>query len=106
MLYKFRLIALLTALRLSRCVTGATLKAETKATWDAYLETKTAEMQARLKEVFFPPPPPLSLSLFFFFFLPLHPAYRRSRSRTRSLWAHPRLARRRICAERNDRRHS
>ena len=48
--YQFRLIALLTVLWLSRCVTGATLKAETKATWDAYLETKTTEMQARLKE--------------------------------------------------------
>jgi hypothetical protein len=47
--YQFRAIAALTTLCLGQCVTGATLKSETKETWDAYLKTRIAEMQARLK---------------------------------------------------------
>lgn len=42
-------MALLAALWLIRCVHGASLKEETKETWGAYLETRMAEMQARLK---------------------------------------------------------
>jgi hypothetical protein len=48
--HQFRAIAALTTLWLSQCVTGASLKSETKETWDAYLKTRMAEMQARLKE--------------------------------------------------------
>ena len=48
--HQFRAIAALTTLCLSQCVTGASLKSETKETWDAYLETRMAEMQTRLKE--------------------------------------------------------
>jgi hypothetical protein len=50
MLRQSAVTAVLTALWLSQCVSGANLKAETKATWDDYMEKKTAEMQARLKE--------------------------------------------------------
>lgn len=46
---KFRAIAVLT-LCLSQYVTGAKLKTETIETWDAYLKTRMAEMQARLKD--------------------------------------------------------
>lgn len=42
-------MAVLTALWLSQCVHGASLKEETKETWGAYLDTRMAEMQARLK---------------------------------------------------------
>jgi hypothetical protein len=49
MLHQYRAIAALT-LCWSQCVTGATLKSETKETWDAYLKTRMAEMQNRLKE--------------------------------------------------------
>jgi len=49
MFNQFRAIAALT-LCLSPYVTGANLKSETKETWDAYLENRMAEMQARLKE--------------------------------------------------------
>jgi hypothetical protein len=49
MLHQFRAIAALT-LCLSQYVTGASLKEETKETWDAYLKTRMAEMQTRLKE--------------------------------------------------------
>jgi hypothetical protein len=42
-------MAVLTALWLSQCLPGASLKEESKATWDAYLETRMAAMQARLK---------------------------------------------------------
>ncbi len=48
--YQFRAIAALTTLCLAQCVTGANLKTETKETWDAYLKTRMAEMQTRLKE--------------------------------------------------------
>jgi hypothetical protein len=50
MFHQFCAIAALTTLGLSPYVTGATLKVETKETWDAYLETRIAEMQTRLKE--------------------------------------------------------
>src|SRR6202041_495268 len=50
MFHQFRAIALLTTLGLSPYVTGASLKVETKETWDTYLEARMAEMQARLKE--------------------------------------------------------
>jgi hypothetical protein len=49
MLHRLRAIAALT-LCLTQCVTGATLKDETKAAWDAYMKTRMAEMQTRLKE--------------------------------------------------------
>jgi len=48
--HQFRVIAALTTLSLSQCVTGASLKSETTATWDTYLATRMAEMQTRLKE--------------------------------------------------------
>jgi hypothetical protein len=47
---QFRAIAALTTLCLSQYATGATLKLETKETWDVYLETRMAEMRTRLKE--------------------------------------------------------
>ena len=50
MLHQFRAIAALTTVWLAQCVPGASLKSETKETWDAYLKTRMAEMQARLKE--------------------------------------------------------
>jgi len=42
-------MAVLAALWQSQCVPAATLKEETKDAWGAYLETRMAEMQARLK---------------------------------------------------------
>jgi hypothetical protein len=45
----FPAIALLTALSLNQSVRGANLKEETKETWNTYMETRMAEMQARLK---------------------------------------------------------
>jgi hypothetical protein len=50
MLQQYRAVAALTTLCLSQYVTGASLKPETKEAWDAYLETRMAEMQTRLKE--------------------------------------------------------
>lgn len=47
--HQFRAIAVLTTLCLSQYVTGASLKEETQETWDAYLKTRMAEMQTRLK---------------------------------------------------------
>jgi hypothetical protein len=49
MLHQTRAIAALT-LCLTQYVTGANLKVETRETWDAYLESRMAEMQNRLKE--------------------------------------------------------
>jgi len=46
---RFHVTAALTALGLIQGVAGANLKEETKEAWDAYLEARTAEMQARLK---------------------------------------------------------
>jgi hypothetical protein len=48
--HPFRALAALTTLLLSQSVTGATLKTETRDTWDTYLEARMAEMQTRLKE--------------------------------------------------------
>lgn len=47
--HQFRAIAVLT-FYLTPCVTGATLQVETKEAWDAYMKTRMAEMQTRLKE--------------------------------------------------------
>lgn len=44
-----RLTAVL-ALCMSQCAAAATLKSETKESWDAYIKTRMAEMQARLKD--------------------------------------------------------
>jgi hypothetical protein len=49
MLHQFRAAAALT-LCLTQSMTGATLKPETKETWDTYLQARMAEMQTRLKE--------------------------------------------------------
>jgi hypothetical protein len=35
---------------LAQCVTGANLKTETKEAWEAYMKTRMAEMQTRLKQ--------------------------------------------------------
>src|SRR5579872_4673682 len=50
MVYQFHLMALLAVSSLSQCVSGATLKAEAKEAWHTYLETRTAAMEARLKQ--------------------------------------------------------
>jgi len=49
MRYRIRALAVLT-LCLTQFASGANLKAETKETWDAYMKTRMAEMQTRLKE--------------------------------------------------------
>ena len=49
MLHRSSGMAVLTVLSLSQCVLGASLKEETKESWSAYLDTRMAEMQARLK---------------------------------------------------------
>ena len=46
---RFHLVAALTALPLIQSMPGASLKDETKEAWGAYIEARTAEMQARLK---------------------------------------------------------
>lgn len=49
MIYKIRIAAVLILLRFHPSISGATLKPETKAAWDAYLQAATAAMQARLQ---------------------------------------------------------
>jgi hypothetical protein len=46
---KSRLAALLILVRVHPCVSAATLTPDTKAAWDAYLQTANAAMQARLQ---------------------------------------------------------
>ena len=46
---KFRLAAILILLRFHPSIGAATLKPETKAAWDAYLQAANAAMQARLQ---------------------------------------------------------
>jgi hypothetical protein len=46
---KTRLLAIMTLLRFELCVSAATLKPETIAAWDAYLQAANDKMQARLQ---------------------------------------------------------
>lgn len=49
MIYKIRIAAVLILLRFHPSISAATLKPETKAAWDDYLQAATAAMQARLQ---------------------------------------------------------
>ena len=49
MIYKITIAAVAVLLRFHLCTSAATLKPETKAAWNAYLQAATAAMQARLQ---------------------------------------------------------